>query len=68
MLNYVYDNLGREMEMFTSTAADPTTPVDDFTYTYDTLGQLATVSVVERNGVDLTTPETTTYEYDLRVI
>ena len=60
-LNYVYDDLGREVEMFTATASAPTTPVDDFKYTYDTLGELASVSVVERNGIDLTTSETTTY-------
>ena len=65
VVNYVYDNLGRHVETFTSATANATTPVDEFQYTYNALGQLASVSVVERNGVMLATPEMTTYEYDL---
>jgi RHS repeat-associated protein len=66
LLNYVYDDLGRQVETFTSAAAGPTTPIDDFRDTYDTLGRLASVAVDERNGVLLSAPEVTTYEYDLQ--
>jgi RHS repeat-associated protein len=65
VLNYVYDDFGRVVQRFTSAAASPDTPVNDFRYTYDALGRLASVTVDERNGVMLSTPETTTYQYDL---
>jgi YD repeat-containing protein len=35
-------------------------------YTSDALGQIATVTVVEQNGVTLATPQATTYEYGLQ--
>ena len=62
IVNYEYDAYGRKIRTYTG---DPADPVTDTLYTYDELGRLATVSVVERNDVTLSTPETTRYEYDL---
>tara|TARA_R110002095_G_scaffold211465_1_gene199674 strand:+ start:261 stop:2441 length:2181 start_codon:yes stop_codon:yes gene_type:complete len=61
-VNYEYDQYGRKTRTFTG---DPADPITDTLYTYDELGRLLTVSVVERNDVMLPTPETTRYEYDL---
>ncbi|QDT46981.1 tRNA(Glu)-specific nuclease WapA precursor [Symmachiella dynata] len=61
-LNYEYDNYGRQVRKSIGNPADPT---HDWTYSYDALGRLKTVSTVRRNGVDLTEPEVTTYSYDL---
>tara|TARA_R110002167_G_scaffold352262_1_gene565134 strand:- start:1303 stop:19128 length:17826 start_codon:yes stop_codon:yes gene_type:complete len=61
-VNYEYDQYGRKTRTYTG---DPSDPVTDTLYTYDALGRLETVSVVERNDEVLATPETTTYEYDL---
>ena len=62
IVNYEYDQYGRKTRTYTG---DPNNPVTDTLYTYDALGRLATVSVVERNDELLATPETTTYQYDL---
>ncbi len=40
-------------------------PACETDYTYNALGQLATVTVVEQNGIILSTPQTTKYEYNL---
>ncbi len=61
-VSYEYDAYGRKTRTFTG---DPADPITDTLYTYDELGRLLTVSVVERNNVTLGTPETTRYEYDL---
>lgn len=45
---------------------NPADPTHDWTYTYDALGRLKTVTTVRRNGVDLITAEVTTYSYDLQ--
>jgi RHS repeat-associated protein len=60
-VNYRYDDLGRHVRTFTGT--DPDHPIDETDYGYDALGRLQTVTV--RDGQALTTPETTTYGYDL---
>jgi YD repeat-containing protein len=62
VLNYEFDSRGRKSRTY---VGDPLDPTHDWTYTYDTWGRLATVSTVERNDVVLTTPEVTTYSYDL---
>ncbi|MEK7856642.1 MAG: hypothetical protein AAB288_11170, partial [Acidobacteriota bacterium] len=62
IVNYEYDDLGRKTRTYTGTAASP---ISDYRYTYDTLSRLATVEARERNAVNLATPETTTYQYDL---
>ncbi|QDU42481.1 tRNA(Glu)-specific nuclease WapA precursor [Symmachiella dynata] len=62
VLNYEYDNYGRQVRKSIGNPADPT---HDWTYSYDALGRLKTVSTVRRNGVDLNTAEVTTYSYDL---
>jgi YD repeat-containing protein len=61
---YEYDDQGRVIRTFTSTADAPDIAVNDFRYAYDAFGELTSVSVVERNGVGLTTPEVTNYRYD----
>ncbi|MEQ8637592.1 RHS repeat-associated core domain-containing protein [Gimesia maris] len=61
-VNYEYDQYGRKTRTYTG---DPSDPITDTLYTYDALGRLETVSVVERNDEVLTIPETTAYEYDL---
>jgi RHS repeat-associated protein len=62
IVNYEYDDLGRKTRTYTGTAASP---ISDYRYGYDSRGRLATVQAVERNGVTLATPETTTYQFDL---
>tara|TARA_E500000305_G_scaffold36763_3_gene28012 strand:+ start:86 stop:17857 length:17772 start_codon:yes stop_codon:yes gene_type:complete len=62
IVNYEYDQYGRKTRTYTG---DPSDPITDTLYTYDVLGRLETVSVVERNDEVLATPETTTYAYDL---
>ena len=61
-LNYEYDSRGRKAR---TSVGDPLDPTHDWTYTYDTWGRLETVSTVERNDVALSSPEVTTYSYDL---
>ncbi len=62
VVSYESDDFGRTVRM---TIGDLSTPSTDTRYTYDVLGRLETVTVVRRNDVDLTTPEVTTYEYNL---
>lgn len=62
VLNYEYDSRGRKSRTYIGSPSDPT---HDWTYTYDTWGRLETVTTVERNDVVLSTPEVTTYSYDL---
>jgi YD repeat-containing protein len=61
-INYEYDNLGRHTRTYSGTAASP---INDTRYSYDALSRLATVTVYERDGQALATPEVTAYEYDL---
>jgi RHS repeat-associated protein len=56
-LHYEYDALGRRVRTHTDNT--------DTRYTYDNYGRLQTVTAVKRNGQVLSTPETTTYNYDV---
>lgn len=62
ILNYEYDDLGRKTR---TSVGDPQDPTHDWTYDYDDWGRLETVTTVERNDVVLSTPEVTTYTYDV---
>ena len=69
---YEYDNIGRKTQ---SRTVVPTVPgvASEIRYTYDSLGRLATVSTVKRDGAyvdsngptDGTPPESSTYHFDL---
>jgi RHS repeat-associated protein len=61
-VSYAYDSLGR---LVTTMVGQGPTFTSQTNYTYNALGQVATVTVVEQNGVTLATPLTTNYEYDL---
>lgn len=55
-VNYEYEPVGgRRVRIYTTNS--------DLRYGYDLLGRVSTVSVFKRNGVMLTTPETTTNYY-----
>jgi RHS repeat-associated protein len=55
-INYGYDLVtGRHTSTWTAS--------NNIGYTYDELGRLKTVVVYQRNGVTLTSPEVTTYQY-----
>ncbi len=62
-VSYAYDNLGRLVK--TMTGQGPTL-ASETDYGSDALGRLATVTVVEQNGVVLGTPQTTNDEHDLQ--
>src|SRR5207253_10047673 len=57
-----YNALGRRIRTYTG---DSNSPTNDTHYGYDALSRLATVTVVTRNGQQLSTPELTSYFYDL---
>lgn len=59
---YSYGVYGRLASTMIGPANAPTSTT---TYTYNQLGQLEKVTVTEQNGVNLSTPEVTRYEYDL---
>jgi len=71
-VHYEYDALGRLKRTYTG-LSDPSREsvasdgkaVTDTRYSYDTLGRLDAVTVVERFDTPLTTPEVTDYVYDL---
>lgn len=63
IINYQYSPITGQ-KVRTWTGQDWETRITDTTYTYDELGRLQTVTVWRRDGVDLTTPETTTYTYN----
>ena len=54
-IHYGYDNEGRHTRTWTDSS--------DIRYGYDALSRLVSVSEVERNGVVLSTPASTTYHY-----
>ena len=55
-LNYTYDvKTGARTRVWTANS--------DIRYTYDVMNRLKTVAVHKRNGVDLSSPEVTTYDY-----
>ncbi len=62
IINYGYDNVGRQTRTWTSTDAAGLSVVSHMRYAYDELGRLETVTVVERN--DSPVSEQTTYRYD----
>ncbi len=70
-IEYEYDNYGRRTRMFVSVRPDAsdsnsTGAIEDTLYTYDALGRLDTVTVVERNDVVLSgNGEITDYDYTL---
>ena len=61
-ISYAYDNFGRLISTMIGPANAPTSVTN---YTYNQLGQLWEVTVVEQNGIMLSTPEVTKYEYNL---
>ncbi|MGE5609729.1 MAG: putative Ig domain-containing protein [Bacillota bacterium] len=70
-VRYEYNGLGQMVRTYTgnedpadTSMANDGKAVTDTRYTYDPLGRLETVSVRERQDTPLTTPETTTYQYD----
>jgi len=66
VLHYEYDPAtGLKTRTYTTDPANPSTVLNDTLYTYDVLGRLNSVELVEQNGVALATPQTTTDEYDL---
>jgi RHS repeat-associated protein len=70
-VHHEYDNVGRVTRTYTgdfdadgmNVAAD-NQEITDTRYTYDVLGRLETVTVVERNDEPLGTAEVTSYAYD----
>lgn len=66
VLNYEYrgDTI-QVARIYTALAASPSGPTADFRYTYDAASRLAAVSIIARNGIVLTQPETTQYGYDV---
>jgi RHS repeat-associated protein len=71
VINYEYNALGQLTRTYTGAADSNGTnnagdgeEVTDTSYTYDALGRLKTVTVVERNDQPLQTQEETTYRYD----
>ena len=69
ILNHAYDDLGRKTRTWSSKTASgggATDAITDTRYTYDTLGRLETVAVVERFDAAITagSEELTTYAYD----
>ena len=63
VVSYEYDDLGRKTRTYASDLATPNDAITDTRYTYDVLGRLDHVSVVERNNLPLAQPETTDYDY-----
>ncbi|MCA9039539.1 MAG: hypothetical protein KDA65_04250, partial [Planctomycetaceae bacterium] len=62
IINYEYDPLTGQRTR--TTTGDPSDVINDFHYTYDSLGRLMTIEMHERNDSVLSTPELTTYSYD----
>lgn len=64
-LTYEYDNAGRLTEITSYQTQSPRLPESKWNYGYDAAGRLTSVSLSMRDGVELTTPETYRYSYDV---
>ena len=66
VVNYQYDvATGQRARTYTTDPNNPTSVIDDTHYTYDVMGRLSSVELVEQNGVAVSPAQTTTDKYDL---
>ncbi|OYV83455.1 MAG: hypothetical protein B7Z73_15955, partial [Planctomycetia bacterium 21-64-5] len=66
VIHYEYNlATGLRTRTYTTDPNNPSTVIDDTHYSYDVMGRLSSVQVVESNGVAVSPAQTTTDKYDL---